>query len=501
MISVEEYEGSADYQSLLVASTGRPERSMGDSVIPAEPPQWSEVRNIAKALLKSSPSHLGPLTLLIKAEANLNGFVAMQEAFSNTQTALNEEWDSMLPSADEDDPEDMFYARINLFRDLADDPQFIDDVYRVPLVDVKGIGSFSSRDIDIARGNMAGTAEEKERCQEGLIRGCFKETAPEDLQQALTALQTIAASCDEVEQLFTEKAGSYNSLSLSGLKNKISACESVFSEYAESHIEISTPADEAGDSQSSTGLSGSADLVAASTIELSGLLGSRADAEFAFDRVLEYYCHVEPSSPVGVLAQRAKGMVTKPFFAVLHELAPTERDNFSTMLSSLSENPTAYLLDDSYMRFLNGEVLPTPPDINVADNAPPPAMPQSMPDPIPEPASENHSDPQSGMPAEGVEQATAMQPSPPVQESPSPAVDTNSAQQGTPSIPKLQTRGDVIALLNEIEQYFMATEPSNPIPLVLVDMKRLVPKSFVELLSEFSRAQALRAQVEDVATE
>lgn len=233
---MEEIESTPEYQALVVAATARAERRMGDSVIPAEPPQWNEVRRIARELLDSYSNHLRLHIYLIQAEANINGFGGFNAALQGALNLLREHWDDMYPPADLDDPDDMYYERVNLMNELSEQPVFLDTVYRLPIVSVRGIGSFSTRDLDISAGALAGTSEDQERCQEGLIRGAFVESDVSTLQAVSDALDALPETCKSIEAVFSEKTGQSGVLSLGHLQTRIETCRLRFREYADEFL-------------------------------------------------------------------------------------------------------------------------------------------------------------------------------------------------------------------------------------------------------------------------
>lgn len=447
MSSVEEYEGSLGFQALVVAAEGKPERSMGDSVIPAEPPQWADVRNKANELLGTAPAHLAVLVHLVKAETNLKGFAGLHQSLATIREHLGQAWDSIYPPEDADDPDDPHYARVNLLRELSDDPAFTDTVYRLPLIDVRGIGAYSARDIDIARGSVNGTDDEQQRCQDGLIKGAFQETDVAALQTTMDALSETVSLCTELEGLFADKAGSYNALSLDKLNLKLSECLGIFKDYAGDSLQPTAPEaveESHNDDGARTAPAGKRSQ-----------LNSRTAVMRSFAAIIAYYQQYEPSSPVGILAQRARDMVTKPFFDVLQELAPAEKDNFAAVLGSLENNPTAFLINDSYRRFLAGESMPAAVAESVA-----------------------HSNVVAAASGEAPDDDVIAAPD-----------DTQvTAGAGMAELVVIQSRAEVLSTLSELELFFLEHEPSSPIPLILADMRKLVAKNFTELLAEFRRS-------------
>ena len=55
---------------------------------------------------------------------------------------------------------------------------------------------------------------------------------------------------------------------------------------------------------------------------LSGDILTREDVMKALDKICEYYARHEPASPVPLMAQRCKKLVTMSFIEILNEMAP-----------------------------------------------------------------------------------------------------------------------------------------------------------------------------------
>jgi predicted component of type VI protein secretion system len=177
-----------------------------------------------------------------------------------------------------------------------------------------------------------------------------------------------------------------------------------------------------------------------------------------------YYQENEPSSPVRIFAHRASEFVDKSFFDILQALAPAHRDNLPALLEQLEKQPLAFLFSDSYNRFLSGETLPTIAQSSASSTATPE---------LSQPAMDSDSEH-----ASGVEHQDAA------------AVSASAAAQAagnSHSSPVISSRDQVLELLQDIETYFVNNEPASPIPLVVGDIRKLVPKRFVELVAEFSR--------------
>lgn len=463
---MEDFESLPEFQALIVAAAGKPERSMGDSVIPAEPPQWGDVRRLARELAKSSSDQLALHIYLIQAETNVAGFVGFQDSLHALHQLLDTGWDSMYPAPDLDDPDDMYYERVNLLHELSDQPAFLESVHRLPLVDVRGIGAFSARDIDICAGTVTGSEEDQTRCQDGLIRGAFAETDVEQLQVLADALAAVCESCKSIEALFVEKSGQTGALSLQRLLDRVSGCRARFHEYADDYLAVqSEPEVEEIQADPEAGISDTA--ASQSMPARTSSLSDRSMIRAAFDSILLYYQENEPSSPVRIFAHRAREFVDKSFFDILQELAPAQRDNLPALLEQLERQPMAFLFSDSYYRFLSGEALP------MLDASSPPATEVGFATPEQISDSEPGSESDSEHVVENLPEASV-----PV---------ANQAMGNSHTSPVISSREQVLELLQDIETYFVIQEPASPIPLMVGEIRKLVSKRFVELIAEFGR--------------
>ncbi|MFK7996677.1 MAG: ImpA family type VI secretion system protein, partial [Granulosicoccus sp.] len=442
-----EIESSAEFQALLVAAAGKPERSMGESVIPAEPPVWTDVRRRAKELLLE-PVHVSVIVHLIKADAHVGGFTAMRESLQLLQDRLTGSWDSMLPVADPDDADDPFYERVNYLREVAEDPTFVNSLKSVQLVNVRGLGSFSARDIDIANGQLSASEEEQARCQEGLIRAAFEQVDESTLQDVAASLADTMHLTIGVEKYFDENAGSEHGLSFAPMRKLLEGIDEKFRAYAGSRLEASEQSVDVVESSEGTNPTELVNDVKGSSVGSGSKLGDRQSVTDALDQIIGYYQNHEPSSPVPILAQRGRDMVTKSFFDVLEDLAPTQKGDLASLLDVLGANPVASLLNDSYQAFLAGERITqqTPTTVNGVNT------------------DSDTSGNDTG------EQLT------------SPETIKSQDMMDTVLQVSLQSRNDVAELLNSIDGYFDRYEPSSPVPLVIAEIRKLLPKRFTELI-------------------
>lgn len=441
---MDDFESLPEYQALVVAAAGKPERSMGDSVIPAEPPHWGSVYNMASELAGQYPNQLPLQVYLVKAEANTQGFGGLSRALRSLLELLNTQWDEIYPAADLDDPDDLYFERVNLMRELTDQSAFLDAIYRLPLVNARGIGEFSTRDVDVALGIVNESDEEKARCQEGLIRGAFAESDRQTLQEQAAALQNALDACKGIEATFSEKTGQAEVVSMERLFDKVQSCHERFNSFAQDYLSEPVVAEVQDQDQEA-----SPQAEAIPQAATASSLLSRDDVNHSFDALLYYYQRCEPSSPVRVLTARAREFVDRPFFESIQALAPAATADLAGLLGELQRQPLASLLQDSYSRFLQGEALP-----------------------------------QVAHPG-----TAASESSPPEAQSEGESTDANQTTcvGNNHTFPVIESRAEVVRILQDIESYFLTNEPASPLPLIIADIRKLVDRRFAEIVDEFSR--------------
>lgn len=459
-----------EFQELQVAIEGKPGSQMGDAIIPDQPPEFKRAFTLSTELLAQS-KHVALLVALVKSATGLEGLRGLAESIKLFSVFIEQSWDVLHPAADQDDPDDPWWERLALLRELTDGPKMPDALYRATLVEVRHIGAFSLRDIDIANGRLTASDEEVERCNNNLIQGAFTETGTEELLSLNESVEQALDSISQFEKQLLDKTGQI--ISLDAVGQQVKACSEALQEYAGSRL-VESPAEDAVEIDNDTAASS-----AAVAVVVAGNLNNRDDVIAAFNRIILFYQEHEPSSPVPTLLFRARQMVHKNFFDVLRDLAPQHQDNFRELMKALNVDPLGTLMEHSYNSFLNGETFAVE------------AMSEQQMDttPAPEPVVEVAVAQDSGsaivtetaaVEGDGEQESS-------IDSSPAAATPTRPASVANTSVAvaAIKNRDEVVTTLNDIQTYFEKNEPSSPVPLVVKKVKTLVTKNFLDLIAEF----------------
>src|SRR6202158_4360187 len=106
------------FLELEQAAQGKVEQQFGETVIPAEEPDWQDVRQRAEALLVRSKD-LRVAVLLARAMVRLHGVEGVAAGLGLIKEMLSRYWDTLYPQLDHEDGDDPT-MRLNAIGPLAD---------------------------------------------------------------------------------------------------------------------------------------------------------------------------------------------------------------------------------------------------------------------------------------------------------------------------------------------------------------------------------------------
>jgi type VI secretion system protein ImpA len=279
---------------------------VGKEEVP-EPPNWREVAKQAETLLGQTKD-LRAAMYLTKARLDTHGVIGLGDGIALVKGLLTDYWDDVHPKLDEEDDNDPT-MRINSILSLVDPDEVVRQLQDVPLVRGKRAGNYSLHDIRVASGEIAAPGG-SEPPETGIINAAFQESDLEDLQASADAVAKAIDDLQAIEGHLTEKVGpTNNTLTVKPLVDELIGIGKIYAEQLTARgVDVETAA-EGGEA-------------VAAPAGISGEVTSREDAIRMLDKVSEYFRRNEPSSPVPMLLQRAKGLIAKDFMEILRDLTP-----------------------------------------------------------------------------------------------------------------------------------------------------------------------------------
>jgi type VI secretion system protein ImpA len=289
----------ADFLALENAARGKNEQQFGDTVIPAEPPDWREVEKRASALLARSKDVRIAVTLC-RAWVNVKGLPGLAAGVSLVCGLLERYWDTVHPIAEDGD----FFMRMNAVSSLNEVTGLLRDLRQVDFLR-SSAGVISVRDAEaLARGNTVECGQKMSLDQLRLaVQDAHRQENP-----ILLAVKLAADSLKRMVDLCVTKLPGAQRPETDGLESLLAALHDL------------TPANSATSAASSD--SAPSEHGARDQILQGGALRSRDDAISQLLAVADFVEKTEPTNPAPLLIRRAARLMRMGFIDILRELSP-----------------------------------------------------------------------------------------------------------------------------------------------------------------------------------
>ena len=322
----EDMEYDAQFLQLERDAKGQPERSMGDSILPAEPPEWRSIQQQSLDLLQRSKD-LRITHFLLQSTLALQGVAGLAEVLTLIDTLLRQYWADLHPRLDADDDNDPT-VRINALTGLTCETN-IRLLRESILTRSRTFGPVTLRAALNASG-LQSFADEQLGNQQ--LNATFLDSDPEQLQATRDALSAARAACEAIEQQVNDQVGSAQGVDLSALKQPLKQALQLLNQAVPGTDSSSDPEAVSEDNAPSV------DYAAAPAAPRpSGDIATRDDVLRSLDKILAYYTRHEPSSPLPVLLNRAKNLVHADFAAIVRNLIPDGMSQFENLRGPDSE--------------------------------------------------------------------------------------------------------------------------------------------------------------------
>lgn len=302
----EDLEYDPAFQELERSASIDASASMIEGDDPPEPPNWKEVAKQAETVLGQTKD-LRAAMYLTAARLNTDGVIGLGDGISLISGLLSTYWDDVHPKLDEEDDNDPT-MRINTLHGLSDKESIVGQLLEVPLVRAKRAGNYSLRQIRIANGELTAPGGE-EAPDRGIVDAAFQECELDALRASAESVTKAIEDLGAMEAYLTEKVGATNNtLSVKPLVDELKSVSRIYGDQLKAR---GVDVDPAGDDEEEGGVKGAG-----------GDIRSREDAIRMLEKISEYFRRNEPSSPVPLLLQRAKGLISKDFMEILKDLTP-----------------------------------------------------------------------------------------------------------------------------------------------------------------------------------
>lgn len=327
----EDSEYDTVFVDMEAAAQGTPERQSGDTIVPAEGPDWQEVRNKASILLARTKD-LRVAVYLSRALLHTSGLVGLNDGLALLRGLLARYWETIHPRLDPDDDYDPT-IRVNTILAVCDTETTLRSIRETPLVNSSTLGRFTIRDMDIASGKLTVSRGKDEPPPPKMaeIDAAFMACAAEDLQATTTAVSASIEHVNTIEALVTDYVGAAQAPSLGPLVKLLQEIYQILAERLArrgiTDTAMGTTTNVAVDNANQPGeteatVTDNVSVMTRAPQSITGEINSREDVIRMLDKMCDYFSRNEPSSPVPLLLKRARRLVSMDFMEIIRELAP-----------------------------------------------------------------------------------------------------------------------------------------------------------------------------------
>jgi type VI secretion system protein ImpA len=304
-------EYDPDYMEMMRLSQGTPERQMGTTILPAEEPNWRDLRERCVGLLKRTKD-LAVAVKLCESMVRTDGIPGLRDGLALVSGILNRYWDQLYPQLDPSDGNDPTY-RLNILAGL-NDAQFLAKVRAAPLTNSVRAGKYGLREVGWASGRVAPPPETSVPKMD-VIDAAFRDTPPEELVASSQAAEHSIGLVKEMDAGITQRVGAGRGVDFAPLLKVLQEVQAAIRPHLPAGAAGNGDAMNAGDEGGGAGARGAG-------VSAPGEIRSNDDVLNAIERICAFYERHEPSSPVPILLKRAQRLVGKGMLDILRELLP-----------------------------------------------------------------------------------------------------------------------------------------------------------------------------------
>jgi type VI secretion system protein ImpA len=303
-----EYE--QDFLALEQAARGKEEQQYGDTVIPAEEPDWPGVIDKASALLDRTRD-LRIIMYLTRGLTATQGLPGLRDGLSLVGEILTNFWEPVHPQLVIDGEADPV-MRTNALSAFADAEGMVRAV-RSALFFKSPLGPLTVRDVERILDAKAAAADQPISADQ--LRAVVHDAIAADTGSLGEATQSLAA-LDKIAAIVAASGDSTQAPDVSALRGVLKVVDTLTSGIRAELLAAGEGGAAGGEGVAATGGDGAPAVVGV------GQIRSRADAVRALERVCDFLAQNEPTNPAPLLIRRAQRIMTMPFMDIIRELAP-----------------------------------------------------------------------------------------------------------------------------------------------------------------------------------
>ena len=322
------------FLELQQCAIGKSEQQFGETIIPAESPDWGQVNKLGMALLQRSLD-IRVMALLARAGTEIKGLPALAHHLGRLAVVLESHWEAVHPHLEVDGEADPL-LRINALMELADLNGLVRSVRHATLLREGGVAVIL-RDVesllDGSRSELAAFPGGKQRVTEMVLR--LHAAGDETLQSVLDSTAALERISNTVashlgEDWVPDFSPLMRPLRLVADLLKANDTTAIGSIEAEPSLQSPIPP-----------VAGQATAAQQAPVDSwrEASARTRDDASLMLEKARQYFEHHEPSHPAALLIQRIEQLLPLDFYQLVSNLAPQGARELELLMPK-SENIT-----------------------------------------------------------------------------------------------------------------------------------------------------------------
>ncbi|CAB3966407.1 type VI secretion protein ImpA [Burkholderia aenigmatica] len=322
-------EYDAEFLQLQERATPRAEQQYGDTVIPAEAPDWRAVERLALAL-SARTKDLRVIACLARSWTEQHGIPGYADALALVANLLERRWDDLHPRLDADGEPDPA-PRMNALAEVAGAHDCSRAARRQPLFD----GGPSVRDAERLLDGRDDTGSPVAGSRESLLAAlsAARSDGTTPLDAARAAMHALAA----IRVCVTDKLGREwapdEGDAEKALQRIVREVPLPEPQPVSRDIQQAAPGDASQNGMTVTAPTAMPNAHAWRNAEVT----SRDDVRLGLDKMCRYFEQHEPSHPAPLLLRRAQRLLALDFYEIIRDLAPESLPKLDLLSGERSE--------------------------------------------------------------------------------------------------------------------------------------------------------------------
>ncbi|MDO4433994.1 MAG: type VI secretion system protein TssA [Alysiella sp.] len=319
-------EYDSRFLELQNAAEGKAEQQYGDTIIPAQDPEWRTVEKLCYQLLAESKDLrlFAYYTQALTAKYGLQGFAAACEAL---KINLESFWDTVYPLLEDEDGEyDPFY-RINALSLFSVADGIAKELLSCPLL----VNGLAQQAITVREALAVLQGQDNSNYLGGRERLILDirvgvDTGKPELQAIRLSIQHLQA----IQQIFIKHLGDDGVLDFSPVLKGLMAIEQVSASQYDTDSIKETITQEVNNAISikSEKVNKCLDVDAWRHLNIQ----NRADVDLVLEKICVYFENFEPSHPAPLLIRRVQKFMNMNFYDIMMDISPESIPNLEVLI-------------------------------------------------------------------------------------------------------------------------------------------------------------------------